>query len=286
ITTSANPNGANRGYGITGVSGGWVEGRFDLSAYAGEEIYIRLTYKTDSYLNYEGIYFDDIFPVSYFTTETVVASDIVDTFYQFTSRPEGVYYYKVRAQDNDGQWSDFSGIKMTEAVSSYVCIDSDGDNYGDPGNPGNICPDDNCPSLYNPDQLDGDLDGVGDLCDNCDAAANPLQEDLDGDGVGDSCDNCLSVYNPEQTDTDSDGIGDLCESCCIGYTGNVNCSEVEEPDISDITRLIDYLYITHEELCCPDEADANVSGGEPDISDITTLINHLYLNHDSLPDCP
>ncbi|MFZ5981119.1 MAG: M14 family zinc carboxypeptidase, partial [Candidatus Zixiibacteriota bacterium] len=48
ITTSAKPNGANRGYGITGVSGGWVEGRFDLSAYAGEEIYIRLTYKTDS----------------------------------------------------------------------------------------------------------------------------------------------------------------------------------------------------------------------------------------------
>ncbi|MBN1211512.1 MAG: C10 family peptidase, partial [candidate division Zixibacteria bacterium] len=33
--------------------------------------------------------------------------------------------------------------------------------------------------------------------------------------------------------------------CCIGQTGNVDCSALEEPDISDITRLIDYLYLSH-----------------------------------------
>ncbi|MFZ5980211.1 MAG: Ig-like domain-containing protein, partial [Candidatus Zixiibacteriota bacterium] len=74
--------------------------------------------------------------------------------------------------------------------------------------------------------------------------------------------------------------------CCIEFRGNVNCSEYEQPDISDITRLIDFLYLSHGPLCCPDEADCNASGGEPDISDITALIDHLYLSHKALPECP
>jgi len=74
--------------------------------------------------------------------------------------------------------------------------------------------------------------------------------------------------------------------CCVGMTGNVNCSEIEEPDISDITRLIDYLYTSHDPLCCPDEADCNGSGGEPDISDITAMIDYLYLTHTPVNSCP
>jgi len=37
-------------------------------------------------------------------------------------------------------------------------------------------------------------------------------------------------------------------SCCVGVTGNVDCLNGEIPDISDITRLIDYLYISHDPL--------------------------------------
>ncbi len=74
--------------------------------------------------------------------------------------------------------------------------------------------------------------------------------------------------------------------CCTGLTGNVDCSEDENPDISDISSLIDHLYISHRALCCLAEADCNVSGGPPDISDITALINLLYINHESLPACP
>ncbi|MBN1213677.1 MAG: VCBS repeat-containing protein [candidate division Zixibacteria bacterium] len=74
--------------------------------------------------------------------------------------------------------------------------------------------------------------------------------------------------------------------CCIGDVGNVNCSEEETPDISDITRLIDYLYISHAPLCCPAEADANISGGEPDIADITRLIDFLYISHAPVAPCP
>jgi len=285
ITTAANPNGANRGHGITGISAGWEEAKFDLSAFAGQTITIRFTYITDSYVTEEGIYIDDIYPVNVYNVENIIASDITDTSYNFTAQPEGTFYYKVRAQDAEGQWSKFSPVKQTVAYAEYVCFDADSDGYGDPGYAENICPTDNCPATYNPDQNDSDSDGFGDSCDNCQTTANFSQEDTDEDGIGDSCDNCIEVYNPDQLDTDEDNIGDACESCCFGLTGNVDCSAEEIPDISDITRLIDYLYISHAELCCPDEADVDASGGEPDISDITYLIDHLYLTHKALQDC-
>lgn len=66
--------------------------------------------------------------------------------------------------------------------------------------------------------------------------------------------------------------------------GDVDCSG-GDPDISDIARLIDYLYLSHDPLCDPKLADVNDSGGEPDMSDITALINHLYLTHEPLI-CP
>ena len=52
--------------------------------------------------------------------------------------------------------------------------------------------------------------------------------------------------------------------CCEGITGNANCSTFEEPDISDITYIICYLYLHAEycqQLCCPDETDINQKRG-------------------------
>jgi hypothetical protein len=45
-----------------------------------------------------------------------------------------------------------------------LCTDTDGDEYGDPGYPANMCEDDNCPYVYNPDQIEverGDIDCDG-----------------------------------------------------------------------------------------------------------------------------
>src|SRR5206468_6083055 len=59
-------------------------------------------------------------------------------------------------------------------------------------------------------------DGIPDSQDNCPTVFNPNQQDTDGDGIGDACDNCPSIPNPGQEDSDADGIGDACESAASG----------------------------------------------------------------------
>lgn len=85
---------------------------------------------------------------------------------------------------------------------------------------------------------------------------------------------------------ESNNIVDYNSSCCQGLTGNTDCSESENPDITDICRIIDFLYLSHAPLCCPDETDTDGSGGDPDITDITKIIDFLYLSHAPLASCP
>lgn len=253
LTTNSNPNGNNRGNGITGASPGWVLGKFPLTAYAGQDVYLRFTYSTDAAVFEEGFYLDDIKPVFKFAGQTVVNNSVVDTFYNFANHANGEYYYRVRGRDAQNQLSRFSVLKKTlVAPGGAQCVDTDLDGYGDPGHPENTCVVDNCPSMSNPNQLDSDNDGLGDVCDNCPFAANAGQNDTDNDGIGDAC-------------------------CCVGLTGNVDCDLGNGTDIADLSALIDYLYITFTPLCCPNSANIDGLPGI-DIADLSALIDYLYIS--------
>ncbi|MEE9441437.1 MAG: DUF362 domain-containing protein [candidate division Zixibacteria bacterium] len=128
---------------------------------------------------------------------------------------------------------------------------------------------DNCPGLPNPEQLDNDEDGLGNLCDNCIDAPNPLQEDFDGDAVGDSCDNCIEVINPNQVDTDEDGVGDICDYICGDANGDFDVN------VGDAVFIINHVFKGGPAPEPIESGDANWDG-DCNVGDAVYLINHVF----------
>lgn len=134
ITTDYNPNGTNLGNGITGWSGGWVEGIFDLADYVEEEIYFRLRYVTDGYVYEEGLYTDDIFPFERYQSTISLSDAIADTFYQISGQEDGTYFYKVKAKDAQDQWGAWSNVERAVVGSGgFLRGDANGDGVIDLG---------------------------------------------------------------------------------------------------------------------------------------------------------
>lgn len=73
---------------------------------------------------------------------------------------------------------------------------------------------------------------------------------------------------------------------CEGSTGNINCSADGMVDVSDLTHLIDHLFITFRPLCCKNEANTDGSGdGGVDVADLTRLIENLFVNFRETAPC-
>jgi cysteine-rich repeat protein len=121
---------------------------------------------------------------------------------------------------DDGNLVDGDGCSSDCKIE--ISADSDGDGISD-----NV---DNCPNVYNPDQIDYDNDGIGDACDDffnyegiatgsgafkqeyCAYFSDTL--DIDNDGLLDcTVDLCPGIYDPLNKDSDGDFVGDVCDSC-------------------------------------------------------------------------
>ncbi len=106
--------------------------------------------------------------------------------------PCGIAQGLINAADNK------TSFNITGPLVEAFRVDNTNDDDKD-GIKNNV---DNCPKVYNPNQLDTDSDGKGNACDN----------DDDNDGINDSSDNCPLISNPLQEDSDNDGKGDACQS--------------------------------------------------------------------------
>jgi hypothetical protein len=85
------------------------------------------------------------------------------------------------------------------------------------------------------------------------------------------------------------GSLEILPSCCIGERGNIDHSPDQTVDISDLTTLIDYLFLSiNPTLPCPGEADLDLPpDNSVDISDLSRLIDYLYITpgQAALPSC-
>ena len=116
-----------------------------------------------------------------------------------------------------------NGEEHSNGTDSY-----DATSEGDADNDGVADGDDNCPSAYNPDQVDGDNDGIGDVCDG----------DLDNDGVPNESDLCSDTPTGVVVDVDGCAVFTLptdnfdikvVSASCIGKNNGILEISTENP---------------------------------------------------------
>ncbi len=166
------------------------------------------------------------------------------------------------------------------SISLFTFADDDED--------GVIDINDNCLGIANPNQLDDDGDGFGNICDICADGDDNIESDgdgvpddcdacpgfddtadFDGDTVADACDNCPEHYNPGQEDANGNDVGDPCDYICGDVDGLIAIN------ILDIVYILNYKYKDGPAPEPLESADVN-NDILVNILDIVYLINYKY----------
>ena len=128
-STTYDPNHRNKGYGITGSSGGWVLAEYYLDDYIGQEIDVRFRCWTDDLTVNEGIYIDDIYPYDSFSNTIVYAEYVYQESLLVSPHSAGNYAFQVSARDDRSDMSLLSkrfNVEVTGdlySLSGYVYLD-------------------------------------------------------------------------------------------------------------------------------------------------------------------
>ena len=178
----------------------------------------------------------------------------------YTYMNAGTYTVTLTVTDNIGATS---SARFSIAVQSP---DQDGD--------GVLFDVDNCPDTANPDQLDTDNDGVGNVCDS----------DMDNDGL-DNDQEALIGTDPLLADTDGDGLADSIDPVPLQF--NFADGDLAPPGMPDgiinaadrliMTRLVlGTLTPTTLELGHGDLYPADVPDGIINVSDLILLDRLIF----------
>ncbi len=108
-----NPYGRNIGNGITGSSNGWQTLSFDLRAYIGEQILLRIRHITEGLDYYPGLFIDDICPL-YLPGQEVNRTVSDSSSVVIRLQKPGWYGFRVAGIDGDEQQGDWSPMKMVQ----------------------------------------------------------------------------------------------------------------------------------------------------------------------------
>lgn len=80
--------------------------------------------------------------------------------------------------------------------------------------------------------------------------------------------------------------------CCTGSRGDIHvvpdCNADGVINLTDLTNLVNHLFVTFVPLCCTEAADVApaVPDGNINLTDLTKLVNHLFVTFELLPACP
>lgn len=124
ITTTDNPYGQNPGFGITSKSDGWIDAKFDLSSYAGQEIELEINYWTDGYVANPGFYVDDIYVYvdgerTFYDNAEETSEFVFNGFEKTDGKVYSDHYYLLEWRSHNGVDEGLANIRRGASLMTF-----------------------------------------------------------------------------------------------------------------------------------------------------------------------